>query len=80
VNVFTRVALNFLGIHRVILDLYRRLDLPAAGGLPLKSCRDLLILAASVFFEADRTRNLWRVDEYLALRFVPLCRRLGLGG
>ena len=43
------------------------------------SFRDLLILGASVFFEADQPRNLWRVDEFLTLRFLPLCHRLGLG-
>jgi hypothetical protein len=45
----------------------------------LKSFRDLLILGASVFFEAEHPRNLWRVDEFLTLRFLPLCHRLGLG-
>lgn len=79
VNVFTRVALNFVGIHRSIIDTYRRMESLPTEGLPLKSYRDLLVLAASVFFEADRTRNLWRVDEFLSLQFLPLCRRLGLG-
>lgn len=79
VNVFTRVALNFVGIHRAIIDTYRRLDSLPVDGLPLKSYRDLLVLAASVFFETDRPRNLWRVDEFLSLHFVSLCRRLGLG-
>jgi hypothetical protein len=79
VNVFTRLALNFLGIHRAVLEVYRHLATLRPGELPLKSFRDLLILGASVFFEADRPRNLWRVDEFLTLRFLPLCRRLGLG-
>ncbi|MBI3319205.1 MAG: hypothetical protein HYZ89_01270 [Candidatus Omnitrophica bacterium] len=79
VNAFTRVALNFLGIHRAILETYRRLEAVPPGALPLKSYKDLLVIGASVFFEADRPRNLWRVDEYLSLRFVPLCRRVGLG-
>ncbi len=78
-NVFTRLALNFLGIHRAVLDVYRHLATISPGELPLKSFRDLLILGASVFFEADRPRNLWRVDEFLTLRFLPLCHRLGLG-
>jgi hypothetical protein len=79
VNVFTRLALNFLGIHRAMLQAYRHLETIAPGELPLKSFRDLLIMGASVFFEAEHPRNLWRVDEFLTLRFLPLCRRLGLG-
>jgi hypothetical protein len=76
VNVFTRVALNFLGIHRATLEAYRHLDDLTPASLPLKSYRDLLILGAAVFFEADPPRNLWRVDEFLALHFIPLCRQL----
>lgn len=79
VNVFTRLALNFLGIHRAMLEVYHHLQTISPGELPLKSFRDLLILGAGVFFEADRPRNLWRVDEFLTLRFLPLCRQLGLG-
>ncbi|MBI3270233.1 MAG: hypothetical protein HYZ53_14580 [Planctomycetes bacterium] len=80
VNAFTRVALNFLGVHRSVLETYRRAAEVPPTALPSKSYKDLLVLGASVFFEADRPRNLWRVDEFLSLRFVPLCRRLGLGG
>ena len=80
VNLFTLVALNFLGIHRAILETRRRLDkIRPSSALPVKTFKDLLVIGASVFFEADRPRNLWRVDEYLSLRFVPLFRRLGLG-
>lgn len=79
-NVFTRVMLNFVGIHRAILLAYRQLHPPGRQGSPLKGFRDLLVLGASVFFEADRARNLWRVDEFLSLHFVELCRRLEAGG
>ncbi len=79
VNVYTRLMLNFLGLHRAVLEVYRHLQSISPGELPLKSFRDLLIMGASVFFEADRPRNLWRVDEFLTLRFLPLCHRLGLG-
>ena len=79
VNAFTRIALNFLGIHRAVVETYRRIEDVPVGTLPLESFKDLLVIGASVFFEADRPRNLWRVDEYLSLRFLPLCRRLGLG-
>ena len=80
INVFTLVVLNFLGIHRAVLETYREFEGVQTGCLPLKSYRDLLVLGASVFFEADPTRNLWRIDEFLSLRFLPLCRRLaGVG-
>jgi hypothetical protein len=79
VNVMSRVALNFLGVHRAIVDVYCRLDELRPTGLPLHSFRDLMLIGASVFFEADRAKNLWRVDEYLSLRFVPLCRLLAGG-
>ncbi len=79
VNAMSRVALNFLGIHRAIVDVYRRLDELRPTCLPLHSFRDLMLIGASVFFEADRAKNLWRVDEYLSLRFVPLCRLLAGG-
>ncbi|MGE0606771.1 MAG: hypothetical protein AB7O62_06560 [Pirellulales bacterium] len=76
VNAFTRVMLNFVGIHRAVIDTYRRLESLSTCGLPLKSYRDLLVLSASVFFEADRPRNLWRVDEFLSVKLIPLCQRL----
>jgi len=76
VNVFTRLALNFLGIHRAIVETYRQVEQMPATALPLRGCRDLLLLATAVFFEADRARNLWRVDEFLSLRFLPLCHTL----
>lgn len=76
VNAFTRVVLNFVGLHRTLLATYRDVAAQAPGRLPLKSFRDLFVLAASVFFEADPARNLWRVDEFLTLAFVPFCRRL----
>jgi hypothetical protein len=76
VNAYTRVALNFVGLHRALLTTYRELSAQPVGNLPLKSFRDLLVLAASVFFEADPARHLWRVDEFLTLAFVPFCRRL----
>ncbi len=76
VNAYTRVLLNFVGVHRTLLDTYRELSATSTHGLPLKSFRDLLVLAASVFFEADPARNLWRVDEFLSLVLLPFCRRL----
>jgi hypothetical protein len=76
VNAYTRVLLNFVGVHRTLLESYQGLSEVSLHGLPLKSFRDLLVLAASVFFEANPARNLWRVDEFLALALLPFCRRL----
>jgi hypothetical protein len=76
INACARLALNFVGLHRAVLAVYERIGRLPTSDLPLKSWRDLLVIGASVFFEADRTRNLWRIDEYLTLRFVPLCERL----
>jgi hypothetical protein len=76
VNVIVRVALNFLGIHRATLDTYQRIRELDAAGLPLRGFRDLMLLAAAVFFEADPPRNLWRVDEFISLRIVPWCESL----
>jgi hypothetical protein len=79
VNAFARLALNFVGIHRAIVETYQRIDQWPPGSLPPKSYKDLLLIGASVFFEDNRARNLWRVDEYLTLKFAPLCRKLGYG-
>jgi len=76
VNAYTRVVLNFVGLHRAVLETYREVGGLSPGSLPLKSFRDLLVIGASVFFEADPARNLWRLDEYLSCRFGPMCRRL----
>lgn len=76
VNAYTRVVLNFVGLHRAVLETYRAVEDLDPGGLPLKSFRDLMVIGASVFFESDPARNLWRMDEFLSLKLVPFCRRL----
>ena len=76
VNMFTRVALNFLGIHRATLTTYESIQELDVRQLPLQSFRDLLLITAAVYFEADPQRNLWRVDEFLTLRIEPLCEQL----
>ncbi len=76
VNAYCRLALNVLSMHRAMLRAYEEVSREPSGTLPLAGFRDLLVLGVSVFFEADRRRNLWRIDEYLSTRFVPLCRRM----
>ena len=79
VNVMTRLALNFLGIHRAKLHAYDWIRSKGVGSLPLKGFRDLLLICAAVYFETDPPRNLWRVDEFVTLRIEPLCERLVMG-
>jgi hypothetical protein len=50
VNAFTRVVLNFVGLHRAVLETYREVGELSPADLPLKSFRDLLVIGASVFF------------------------------
>lgn len=78
-NVFTRAALNFLGIHRSILQTLEELGDSRPKEIPLRSFRDLVVLGAAAFFEADRGKNLWRVDEFLSLKLIPLCGQLARG-
>jgi hypothetical protein len=76
INLFTQLALNLLGVHRASLIAYEQAARQPVGALPMASFRDLLLIAAAIFFEEDPQQNLWRLDEYLALRIAPLCRLL----
>lgn len=76
VNLFTRLALNFLGLHRAMVHAWRNADRMRIDDLPLQSLRDLTLMVTAVFFEASPERNLWRMDEFLSLRVAPLCQRL----
>lgn len=76
VNVVSRLALNFLAIHRETLLTYQRLEELDVGDLPLKGFRDLLLITVAVFFEAAPSMNLWRVDEFLSTKMEPLCLAL----
>jgi len=71
-NVFARVALNFLGMQAVMNALYAELQeaAPRAEEGVLRHFPDLLVFAAASFFEADRARNFWHVDEFLAHHFL----------
>ena len=76
VNVVARLALNFLAIHRETLEVYRQIGAMDLAMLPLKGMRDLMLISVAVFFEDSPSVNLWRVDEFLALRVKPLCESL----
>jgi len=76
INLYTRLAVNFLTVHQAIICAYHELQGHDPGGvLPLKSFRDLLLVATAVYFEEDRFQNMWKIDEFLFLKFIPLCRQ-----
>jgi hypothetical protein len=75
-NLYTRLALNFLSVHRTIVSTLQELAKIDLTGSPLKAFYDLMLLATSVFFEEDRAQNMWHLDEYMEDRFIGLCQKL----
>jgi hypothetical protein len=79
VNVFTQVMQNLLCLQSAIDALYgHAADLlpgEAAGRLPIRGHRDLLLLFIALYYGADKERNFWRVDEVVAHCFIPMWRR-----
>lgn len=78
INLYTRLALNLLGMHGASLNVYRRIASLSVNALPLTGFHDLMLIAAAIFFEENPQQNLWRLDEFLAFRMVPLCQQLAL--
>jgi hypothetical protein len=64
VSLHALLALHFLSLHRAVRDAA---DVDG----------DLLVMAASCFFEQNRCRNLWRLDEAITLHLAPKLRQLG---
>jgi hypothetical protein len=75
-NMIGRLLLNFASIHAATLRCYREIGQLTPDGSHLRSFRELMVIAASVFFEQAPSRNLWRIDEFLALRFPAIVGRL----
>jgi hypothetical protein len=75
-NVIGRLYLNFASIHASALRCYRAVEGLTPDGSLLWSFRELMLIAASVFFEKAPARNLWRIDEFFALRFPAIVERL----
>ena len=75
-NLFTKLVLNFLSIHRAIGQLDEDLNSLGTSDLPFYGWRDLTVIAAACFFEENRNENLWRLDEFLTLRFKEYCLQL----
>lgn len=72
INVFTRMALNLLGLHTTLNRTYRLLDAQQRTyPAPVRDFRDLLVLSTGAFYQLDPVGNFWHLDEYLALWFEP---------
>ncbi len=78
VNLATAIQLNFIGVHREILHAYDRIGKLNAEHTGLKSFRDVMLIATAIFFASEPARNLWRIDEWLALKIEPLCERFAM--
>ncbi|MEO0587022.1 MAG: hypothetical protein AAF078_05225 [Planctomycetota bacterium] len=73
---YQRLGLNTLALHAQMLAYYPAMaDLDLAP-LGLRGGRDLFLLAVVAFYLDDPATNLWRLDEFVALRLVPFLRRL----
>lgn len=75
-NVFARIALNYLSLHIALNDLHKRMrEYTAPEGAPLRGALDLMVFAVASFFEDHRVSNFWHLDEFLTLHFEPLLHR-----
>ncbi|MEM6560548.1 MAG: hypothetical protein AAF656_03025 [Planctomycetota bacterium] len=79
VTLFALIALQLLGLHRTFTDAYRTVTDIRTAGLPIDAWHDILLLATSAFFEHDRPKNLWRIDEFTQHKLLPLIQRCGVG-
>jgi hypothetical protein len=75
-NIVGRLYLNFASIHAAALRCYREVGQLTPDSTLFSSFRELMIIASSVFFEESPARNLWRIDEFLALRLPAIVQRL----
>ncbi|MEM8875574.1 MAG: hypothetical protein AAGD32_15115 [Planctomycetota bacterium] len=76
VTLFGLVALQLLVLHRTLTDAYRAVTRLSTAGLPIDAWHDILLLTASAFFEHGRPRNLWRIDEFIKLKLLPMIEDL----
>jgi hypothetical protein len=75
-NMIGRLLLNFASIHAATLRCYQEVGRLTPDGSHLRSFRELMVIAASVFFEQAPSRNLWRIDEFLALWLPAIIERM----
>lgn len=69
-NTFSRVALNYLGMHVLFNDLYARL-MQARGDVRFA---DLLVFSSAAYLEEDWGARFWHLDAFL-VHFEDLFRR-----
>ncbi|MEM1350104.1 MAG: hypothetical protein AAGI01_16210, partial [Myxococcota bacterium] len=71
-NVFDRVSLNFLAFQTEFNRAHATLAARKVQGAgPLARFQDALVFTSAAFFEVDRAKNFWLIDEFLAHHFIP---------
>ena len=71
-----RILFNLLGLNAVLNSKIRALkEQRIPRDLPVRSFEDLLVLSLATFYEHDRERNFWRLDEYVFYHFEACFRR-----
>jgi hypothetical protein len=74
-NLYGRAGLNFLGFQTVLNDTYARLDeADGVSGGPFARFQDALVFTVAGFYELDRNKNFWHLDEFVGLHFEDLWR------
>ena len=75
VNLYGRSALNFLGFQTVMNDTYAHLnEAEGMSGGPFTRFQDALVFSTAGFFELNRNKNFWHLDEFVGLHFEDLWR------
>ena len=76
VNQFARQALNLLGLHGALVRCYQALEAAAVRyPPPVRDFRDALVFTTAAFYQQDPARNVWHLDEFVALHFRPCLGR-----
>ena len=76
-NLYTRTALNMVGLHATLLHVYDRLhEADRTYPAPLGDFRDLLALSAGAYYQLDPAHHFWHLDEFIGLHFEACLDRL----
>ena len=77
-NLFTRLCLNYFTLHSVVISTYNEVRQAETQVDPalIQGLVDLMILSTGTFFEEKPRENMWYMDEYLGLYFLPLVRSI----
>jgi len=72
VNGVARVALKCLACQTELNHGHATLGAREVQGAgPITGFQDALVFASAAFFEVDRAKNFWHLDEFLAHHFIP---------